>query len=128
MDKGKLPGAVFVNLRKAFDTIGHATLISKLPVYCVHGKERAWFESYLFNRQQFVPFQGLCLISCVLRQFEQGPFHLIFLSNKTYLCLLWGGASSSLSMFSVFVNFPLWNLAFAHLPSLNFIFRSYLSL
>ena len=60
MDKGKLTGAVFVDLRKAFDTIDHATLIAKLPIYGVHGKERTWFESYLFNRQQFVSYQGIC--------------------------------------------------------------------
>ena len=60
MDKGKLTGAVFVDLRKAFDTIDHATLIAKLPIYGVHGKELMWFESYLFNRQQFVSYQGMC--------------------------------------------------------------------
>ena len=60
MDKGKLTGAVFVDLRKAFDTIDHATLLAKLPIYRVHDKELKWFESYLFNRQQFVYFQNTC--------------------------------------------------------------------
>ena len=60
MDKGKLTGAVFVDLRKAFDTINHATLIAKLPTYRVHVKELTWFESYLFNRQQFVSSQVIC--------------------------------------------------------------------
>ena len=58
MDKGKLTGAVFVDLRKAFDTIDHATLIAKLQIYGVRGKELTWFQSYLFNRQQFVSFQS----------------------------------------------------------------------
>ena len=31
-----------------------------MPVYAVHGKELKWFESYLFNRQQFVFFQSTC--------------------------------------------------------------------
>ena len=35
-------------------------MIAKLPIYGVHGKELTWFESYLFNRQQFVIFQGIC--------------------------------------------------------------------
>ena len=60
MDKSKLTGAVFVDLRKAFDTIDHATLLAKLPVYRVYGKELTWFESYLFSRQQFVSFQSTC--------------------------------------------------------------------
>ena len=59
MDEGKQTGAVFVDLRKAFDTIDHATLIAKLPIYGVHGKELTCFESYLFNRQQFVSCQGI---------------------------------------------------------------------
>ena len=60
MDKGELTGAVFIDLRKAFDTIDHATMIAKLPIYGVHGKELTWFESYLFNRQQFVAYQDTC--------------------------------------------------------------------
>ena len=59
MDKGKLPGAVFVDLRKVVDTIDHATLIAKLPTYGAHGKELTWFESYLFNRQKFVSYEGI---------------------------------------------------------------------
>ena len=31
MDKGMMTGAVFVDLRKAFDTVDHARLLSKLP-------------------------------------------------------------------------------------------------
>ena len=33
MDKGLMTGAVFIDLRKAFDTVDHARLLSKLPIY-----------------------------------------------------------------------------------------------
>ena len=32
MDRGLLPGAVFVHLRKVYDTVGRARVLSKLPL------------------------------------------------------------------------------------------------
>ena len=54
VDKGKLVGAVFIDLRKAFDTLSHDVLLTKLKVYGVNGRELAWFTYYLFRRQQYV--------------------------------------------------------------------------
>ena len=54
VDKGKLVGAVFIDLRKAFDTLSHDVLLTKLKVYGVNGRELAWFTDYLFGRQQYV--------------------------------------------------------------------------
>jgi len=39
MDNGKLTGAVFIDLTKAFDTISHAVLLEKIKSYGVNGKE-----------------------------------------------------------------------------------------
>ena len=39
VDKGQLVGAVFVDLSKAFDTISHSKLVTKLPSYGIGGKE-----------------------------------------------------------------------------------------
>ena len=52
MDKGKLTGAVFIDLQKAFDTVEHSVLLSKLPFYGVAGNELIWFKSYLSERFQ----------------------------------------------------------------------------
>ena len=58
MNDGKLTGAVFVDLSKAFDTISHAVLLSKLPQYGVTSNELEWFSDYLFNRNQVVCFEN----------------------------------------------------------------------
>ena len=45
-----------MDLRKAFDSAYHGTLLDKLKCYGIQSKELAWFEGYLFNRRQFVCF------------------------------------------------------------------------
>ena len=59
MDKSKVTGALFMDLRKAFDTVNHGCLLSKLPYYGITGKEVNWFSSYLFLRSQFVSIDGI---------------------------------------------------------------------
>ena len=41
-------------MSKAFDTIGHSVLLQKLSTYGVKDKELEWFNSYLFNRKNYV--------------------------------------------------------------------------
>ena len=47
-----MTGAVFLDLRKAFDTVDHLLLINKLKGLGVAGKSLAWFLSYLSGRTQ----------------------------------------------------------------------------
>ncbi|CAB4016872.1 Hypothetical predicted protein [Paramuricea clavata] len=58
MDKGQLTGAIFIDLRKAFDTISHSLIVSKLPNYGISGIEKEWFTNYLFAREQCVSVNG----------------------------------------------------------------------
>ena len=54
MDAGNVTGAIFLDLKKAFDTVDHSLLIKKLKKYGITGNELNWFNSYLNNRMQSV--------------------------------------------------------------------------
>ena len=56
MDKGHLTGAIFIDLSKAFDTLGHAQIIESLSKHGVKEIEKELFIDYLFNRKQKVCF------------------------------------------------------------------------
>ena len=45
---------VFIDLSKAFDTVGYSILLKKLKLYGTTEKNLAWFESYLSNRKQYI--------------------------------------------------------------------------
>ena len=49
---------IFIDLKKAFDTVNHSILLSKLNHYGVRGKAYDWFHSYLSNREQFLCING----------------------------------------------------------------------
>ena len=63
---------VFIDLSKAFDTVDHHILISKLENYGVNGNNLRWFQSYLKNREQYLNFNNkittLSQITCGVPQ------------------------------------------------------------
>ena len=65
-------GAIFIDLTKAFDTVSHIVLLSKLSAYGIRGVELEWFTNYLFSRKQQVVIQNTkseCeFISCGMPQ------------------------------------------------------------
>ena len=65
MDQGLLTGAVFIDLRKAFDTVDHDLLLEKLTMgYGVTGKGLGWFRDYLTDRRQVVTVQSTLSDPC----------------------------------------------------------------
>ena len=51
--------SVFIDLKKAFDTVDHKILLKKMEHYGVKGKENDWFKNYLSDREQFVSINGV---------------------------------------------------------------------
>ena len=77
MDAGLINGVLFLDLKKAFDTVNHKILLSKLGCYGIRGLALSWFQSYLSNRKQICKvnnslstFQN---ITCGIPQGSKGP-------------------------------------------------------
>ena len=75
---------VFINLSKAFDTVGHSILLRKLELYGITDRNYAWIKSYLSNRLQYIQIDEnsgteYCVVKCGVPQgFILGPL-LFFL-------------------------------------------------
>lgn len=54
LDERKIVGALFIDLKKAFDTIDHHLLLKKVETYGIRGVALSLIRSYLENRSQFV--------------------------------------------------------------------------
>ena len=59
LGSGDLVIGVFLDLKKAFDTVDHHILIKKLFSYGIRGNTLKWFQSYLTDRSQFVTYDGI---------------------------------------------------------------------
>ena len=73
---------LYIDLAKAFDTVDHKILLSKLSHYGIRGKTLSWFENYLNERQQFVKYSNVhsqckSITCCVPQGSIMGP--LLFL-------------------------------------------------
>ena len=58
IDKGKYGCSIFIDLRKAFDTVNHEILLTKLEHYGIRDKMLEWFRSYLSKRKQYISIDG----------------------------------------------------------------------
>lgn len=66
MDKGQYTGVIYIDLRKAFDTLNHSILLDKLRKLGVTHFSNDWFADYLFSRTQQVLYQGSLSSPCYL--------------------------------------------------------------
>lgn len=58
LDNRRFSGALFLDLKKAFDTVNHELLLRKLERYGIRGIPNKLLRSYLSNRLQFVSVNG----------------------------------------------------------------------
>ena len=88
LDEGNFGCGVFVDLQKAFDTVDHHILLTKLDHYGICGVSNNWFKSYLSYRNQYVSINGynsgLAAISCGVPQ-DSVPGSLLFLLHLNEL-------------------------------------------
>ena len=52
MDKGKMKSVIFLDIRKALDTVNHKILLDKLNHYGIRDEELSFVGCYLHSRTQ----------------------------------------------------------------------------
>ena len=81
---------IFLNLKKAFDTVNHSILLKKLNHYGIRGIINDWFSSYLLGRSQVTEIDSnlstITKISCGVTQGSVlGPLLLLIANEATEL-------------------------------------------
>ena len=116
LSKEKFVISVFLDLKKAFDTLDHDIMLKKLHYYGIRGVYHDWFKSYLCNRRQVTTINSIesnyaNVITGVPQGSTIGPLlFLLYINDIT--------TSSHTLKFTLFVDDT--NITFSNLDKRNF--------
>ena len=88
-----------MDLSKAFDTLDHSILLTKLKYYGIQDNELMWFFSYLTNRQQYVESDG---ISSDLKPLFTGVPQGSILGPLLFKKIIWMTSHSLVNISNIF--------------------------
>ena len=92
IDNGKINSVIFLDIRKAFDTVNHEILLQKLSSYEIKGDTHKFFECYLKDRTQCCSVNGhMSSLETIEYGVPQGsilgPLLFLIYMNDLPLCL-----------------------------------------
>ena len=83
-DEDRFAGGIFIDLQKAFNTVDHNILLSKLSHYSVKVAPCQWFKSFLTGRQQYTTINyqkpSLSSIDVVYRKVQCWGYYCFYSS------------------------------------------------
>ncbi len=79
LDSGDLIGAIFIDLKKAFDLVDHYLLLDKLYAVGFSKNSLLWFNSYLHNRNNVWLFKGNYLTYLFMKEgYHRAQYWVLF--------------------------------------------------